>query len=157
MKKIYSADKKNNTVSQSEQAINNKYSSSIDVRVYYEDTDSGGVVYYANYLKFIERGRSEYLRQLGFEQDDLVADKGIIFAVKSLSADYLSPAKFNEKLQVKTYALKTNKASIVFLHKIVNSEQNKVLFKAQVLVACLSAKNFKPCALPLEILEKING
>lgn len=68
------------------------------VRVYYEDTDSGGVVYYANYLKFMERARTEFLRQLGFEQDQLISQDNIIFAVRSVQLDYLSPARFNDQL-----------------------------------------------------------
>lgn len=134
-----------------------KTSSSIDIRIYYEDTDSGGVVYYANYLKFIERGRTEYLLDLGFEQDKLSTNEGVIFAVKSVTADYLSPARLNDQLQVTTVVTKTRRASIVFLHKIVNLKKNKVLFKAQVIVACLNMKSFKPCSIPSEILEKING
>ncbi len=131
--------------------------SKLEVRVYYEDTDSGGVVYYANYLKFIERARSEFLRELGFEQDQLTAKDNIIFAVRSLSAQYQSPARFNDLLIVDTTVEKTRKASLVFSQKIMSSEQNKVLFKAQITVACLDAQKFKPCAIPSEILEKING
>ncbi len=74
----------------------------LNIRVYYEDTDSGGVVYYTSYLKCIERGRSEFLRELGFEQDQLMHHQTIIFAVKSLSAEYLFPAKFNDLLTVHT-------------------------------------------------------
>jgi acyl-CoA thioester hydrolase len=70
----------------------------IDIRVYYEDTDSGGVVYYANYLKFIERGRSEYLRDLGFEQDVLIAKHNTIFAVRRLNAQYHLPVKYDKCL-----------------------------------------------------------
>ncbi len=131
--------------------------SKLKVRVYYEDTDSGGVVYYANYLKFIERARSELLRELGFEQDQLIAEDNIIFAVKSLEAQYQSPARFNDLLIVETTVEKARKASLVFSQKIMSSEQNKVLFKAQITVACLDAQKFKPCAIPSEILEKING
>ena len=131
--------------------------SELSVRVYYEDTDSGGVVYYANYLKFIERGRSEYLRELGFEQDELIATDGVIFAVRSISADYLAPAKFNDLLTVETQLEKLGKASLSFSQKILGSEQNQVLFRAQISVACLRAESFKPCAIPKRILEKING
>lgn len=131
--------------------------SSLDIRIYYEDTDSGGVVYYANYLKFIERGRSEFLRNLGFKQDQLIQDQGIIFAVKSLQADYLSPARFNDLLTVDTEVKKTRHASLIFSQKIRDPRQNKVLFKVQITVACLDARNFKPCAIPSDILEKING
>ncbi len=131
--------------------------SSLEVRVYYEDTDSGGVVYYANYLKFIERGRSEFLRDMGFEQDQLIQDQGVIFAVKSLQADYLLPARFNDLLTVHTEVEKARRASLIFSQKIKGLKQNKVLFKAQITVACLDARNFKPCAIPSDILEKING
>ena len=131
--------------------------SELSVRVYYEDTDSGGVVYYANYLKFIERGRSEYLRELGFEQDELIATDRVIFAVRSVSADYLLPAKFNDLLTVDTQLEKLGKASLSFSQKILKSEQNQVLFRAQISVACLRADSFKPCAIPKRILERING
>ena len=131
--------------------------SDFQLRIYYEDTDSGGVVYYANYLKFIERGRSEFLRELGFEQDQLIQHQNIIFAVKSIQADYLSPARFNDLLSVYTEVKKTRHASLIFSQKIKDLEQSKVLFKAQITVACLNAKDFKPCAIPSNILEKING
>lgn len=131
--------------------------SDLQVRIYYEDTDSGGVVYYANYLKFIERGRSEFLRELGFEQDQLITQKNIIFAVKSIQADYLSPARFNDLLSVTTEIVKTRHASLIFSQKIKDLKQNKVLFEAQITVACLNAQSFKPSAIPSNILEKING
>ncbi len=131
--------------------------SELSVRVYYEDTDSGGVVYYANYLKFIERGRSEYLRDLGFEQDQLIETDGVIFAVRSVSADYLAPARFNDLLTVDTQLQKLGKASLSFSQKILDSKQNRVLFRAQISVACLRADSFKPCAIPQRILETING
>jgi acyl-CoA thioester hydrolase len=131
--------------------------SDLDIRVYYEDTDSGGVVYYANYLKFIERGRSEFLRELGFEQDQLISDQGVIFAVRSLQAEYLSPALFNDLLTIHTQVKKSRRASLIFSQKIRDLKQNKVLFEAQVTVACLDVQNFKPRAIPSDILEKING
>lgn len=131
--------------------------SELSVRVYYEDTDSGGVVYYANYLKFIERGRSEYLRDLGFEQDQLIETDGVIFAVRSVAADYLAPARFNDLLTVDTQLQKLGKASLSFSQKILDSKQNQVLFRAQISVACLRAESFKPCAIPQRILETING
>lgn len=131
--------------------------SELKVRVYYEDTDSGGVVYYANYLKFIERGRTEYLRNLGFEQDALIEKYAIIFAVKSIEAQYQLPARFNDLLTVQTLIKKINQASLIFSHKIMNLEKNKVLFKAKITVACLHVDSFKPCGIPPIILEKING
>lgn len=116
--------------------------SDLELRVYYEDTDSGGVVYYANYLKFIERGRSEFLRELGFEQDQLINDQGVIFAVRSLQAEYLSPARFNDLLTIHTQVEKSRRASLIFSQKIRDLKQNKVLFEAQVTVACLDVQNF---------------
>jgi acyl-CoA thioester hydrolase len=136
---------------------NNMINNSLKVRVYFEDTDSAGVVYYANYLKFIERGRTELLRDIGFEQDDLNKKHNIVFAVKSIKADYIYPAKFNNLLEVKTSIEKLGHASIYFLHKIVNTIENKVLFKAHVVVVCLNTDNFKPCIIPINILEAING
>ena len=129
----------------------------LNIRVYFEDTDSGGVVYYANYLKFIERGRSEFLRDMGFEQDQLIENQGAIFVVRSLKAEYLLPARFNDMLTVHTQVEKSRHASLIFSQKITDLKQNKVLFEAQVTVACLDAQKFKPRAIPSDILEKING
>ena len=131
--------------------------SELSVRVYYEDTDSGGVVYYANYLKFIERGRTEHLRNLGFEQDELIKNHNVIFAVRSINAQYRLPARFNDLLSVQTSIKKVGRASLIFSQKITISEQNKVLFEAQITVACLHADSFKPCGIPTIILEKTNG
>ena len=126
-------------------------------RVYYEDTDAGGVVFYANYLKFIERGRAEYLRDLGFDQGSLAKEKNIVFVVKSLSADYLLPAFLDDMIEVQT-TIKSNKnASLVFTQKILSLEKNTVLFNAEVKVVSVLKNNLKPCAFPQEILEKLNG
>ena len=126
-------------------------------RVYYEDTDAGGVVFYANYLKFIERGRTEYLRDLGFDQGKITKEKDIVFVVKSLSADYLSPAYLDDMLQVQTNIKLTKNASLVFTQKILNLEKNTVLFNAEVKVVSVLKNNLKPCAIPQEIMEKLNG
>ena len=126
-------------------------------RVYYEDTDAGGVVFYANYLKFIERGRTEYLRDLGFDQSVLANQKNVVFVVKSLSADYLSPAYLDDMVEVQTNIKSIKNASLVFAQKILSLEKNTVLFKAEVKVVCVSTNNLKPCAIPQEIMEKLNG
>ena len=126
-------------------------------RVYYEDTDAGGVVYYANYLKFIERGRTEYLRELGFNQDSFAKEKNIVFVVKSLSADYLLPAYLDNILEVQTSIKLIKNASLVFAQKILNLEKNTVLFNADVKVVSVLKNNLKPCAVPQEIMEKLNG
>ena len=126
-------------------------------RVYYEDTDAGGVVFYANYLKFIERGRTEYLRELGFEQSIQAKEKNLVFVVKSLSADYLSPAFLDDMIEVQTSIKLINNASLIFAQKILNLEKNTVLFNAEVKVVSVLKNNLKPCAFPQEILETLNG
>ena len=126
-------------------------------RVYYEDTDAGGVVFYANYLKYIERGRTEYLRELGFEQAYLDKEKNIVFVVKSLSADYISPAYLDDMIEVQTTIELIKNASLIFAQKILNIEKNTVLFNAKVKVVSVLNDNFKPCGLPPAILEKLNG
>ncbi len=92
------------------------------VRVYYEDTDAGGVVFYANYLKFFERARTEMLRAMGYEQDELIATEGIIFVVRSVQIDYLSPARFNEQLQVSAEVSEVKKASLTFEQVIARGD-----------------------------------
>ena len=129
----------------------------LSVRVYYEDTDNGGVVYYANYLKYIERGRTEYLRELGFNQVNLIENDGVVFVVKSVEADYISPAFLDDFIEVQTVIEKVNHASLIFTQKIVNKDKSTVLFKAIVKVVSIFNNNLKPCALPQEILEKLNG
>ena len=126
-------------------------------RVYYEDTDAGGVVFYANYLKFIERGRTEYLRDLGFDQSVLANQKNVVFVVKSLSADYLSPAYLDDMVEVQTNIKSIKNASLVFAQKILSLEKNTVLFNAEVKVVSVLKNNLKPCAVPQEIMEKLNG
>ncbi|MCW9030290.1 MAG: tol-pal system-associated acyl-CoA thioesterase [Gammaproteobacteria bacterium] len=123
------------------------------IRIYYEDTDSGGVVYYANYLKFMERARTEWLRAEGFEQDELIAKENVIFAVRSVQADYLSPARFNEKLVISTKVIKKGKASIT-VEQVVKRDKD-ILCKATIKIACLSADDFKPAIMPENLYNKI--
>ena len=131
--------------------------SNLTVRVYYEDTDAGGVVYYANYLKYVERARTEYLRELGFEQINLLENYGMVFIVKSVEANYLSPAFLDDLIEVETVIEKVNHASLIFTQKIVNIDKSTVLFNAIIKVVSVFNNNLKPCALPQEILEKLNG
>jgi len=131
--------------------------SSLTVRVYYEDTDAGGVVYYANYLKYIERGRTEHLRELGFELANIANKNGVVFVVKSVKADYLLPAFLDDTIEVQTSIELVKHASLIFAQKITNKEKNTVLFNAEVKVVSVLKNNLKPCAFPQEILEKLNG
>ena len=124
----------------------------IDVRIYYEDTDSGGVVYYANYLKYCERGRTEYLRQLGFNQDELM-QQNIVFAVRKATIDYKLPARLDDTIQVITEIDKLKKASIIFKQTI--KRDNDIICQAQVVIACLNAKQFSPTAIPSSIMSQL--
>ena len=131
--------------------------SSLTLRVYYEDTDAGGVVYYANYLKYIERGRTEHLRELGFELATIANEIGLVFVVKSVKADYLLPAFLDETIEVQTSIELVKHVSLIFAQKITSKEKNTVLFNAEVKVVSVLKNNLKPCAFPQEILEKLNG
>ncbi|KFI24003.1 tol-pal system-associated acyl-CoA thioesterase [Nitrosococcus oceani] len=126
------------------------------VRVYYEDTDSGGVVYYANYLKFMERARTEWLRSLGFEQDVLLNEQGLLFVVRSLQIDYLRPGRFNDWLKVHSHLLERGRASLAFAQTVRRGEQT-LLCQAEVKVVCLNAQTFRPCPIPKLILAEITG
>jgi len=127
------------------------------VRVYYEDTDAGGVVYYANYLKFLERARTEYLRELGFEQDQLKQEYGIIFAVHSLSIQYQKPAVFNDALTVTAEVIDEGKARLTFKQMITRDKDNTRICSAEVSIACLNAEKFSPVRIPAHIQEVLHG
>ena len=105
------------------------------VRVYYEDTDLAGIVYYANYLKFIERARTEWTRDLGIDQTRLKQDEGAVFAVRRVEADYLAPAVFDDELIVTTEVARLTPARIELDQKVMRGD--KVLFAARVTLACL--------------------
>lgn len=124
------------------------------VRVYYEDTDNGGVVYYANYLKYMERARTEWLRALGVEQDDLIKEYDLIFAVRSAQVEFRKPARFNQLLNVSAAIAKPGKASIIFEQKITPAgDGNVVLCEGQIKIASLSASTFQPKPMPAAIME----
>ena len=133
------------------------------VRVYYEDTDAGGIVYYANYLKFMERARTEWLRSLGIEQTDLL-EQGVGFVVKSVQMDNNSPARFNDLLCISSQIVELKRASIVFRQKIhkkvdsaseIQNETNKTLVEALIRVACVDLNKMKPLAIPKTILGEL--
>ncbi|WP_354623956.1 tol-pal system-associated acyl-CoA thioesterase [Psychromonas sp. MME2] len=130
-------------------------SSTLPVRIYYEDTDAGGVVYYANYLKFFERGRTECLREASIEQDTLLA-QDIAFVVKKVDMDCVKSARFNQLIHVNTEVLSYRKASIIFKQTIVN-ENGELLCQATTLIACVNLQKMKPTAIPAEILEVMSS
>ena len=123
------------------------------VRVYYEDTDAAGVVYYANYLKFMERARTEWLRALGFEQTTLMHDHNVVFVVRSLAIEFLRPALFNDELEV-TVALRGARGSLIEIAQTIRRGAH-TLVTAEVKVACVNTQSFKPVRIPQSILEKI--
>lgn len=125
------------------------------VRVYYEDTDSGGVVYYANYLKFMERARTEWLRSLGFEQDQLLAQEGIIFAVRSVDVGYHLPARFNDALEVSSFVSDKGRASITFEQEVRRQGGDVVLCSGKIRVACVDIHTMRPTPIPKAIILEI--
>ncbi|MDP3010916.1 MAG: tol-pal system-associated acyl-CoA thioesterase [Methylococcales bacterium] len=123
------------------------------IRVYYEDTDAGGVVYHANYLKFFERARTEMLRARGFEQDDIRANDGVIFAVRSVQVDYLRPALFNNLLQVSSDVTEVKKASLTFSQQI--NRDDELLCTGIIRIACLDAHTLRPKVIPEYLYESL--
>ena len=119
------------------------------VRVYYEDTDAQGLVYFANYFKFMERARSEWLRSLGFEQDSFMEQQRRFFVVVNTQARFIVPAKFNEMLAVTVRVTKKSRATFEIEQNIYRESQAGVLLcSGQVKVACLNADTLKPVRLP---------
>ena len=123
-----------------------------ECEVYYEDTDMGGRVYYANYLKFVERARSKLLANIGIDQKNLLEKDGLYFIVKKISAEYLSPSFFGDKLLVKTHMLDIKKATLILGQKILRKD--KTLFDCEVKIALLNSRG-KVTKLPNEIVNKM--
>lgn len=124
---------------------------SLPVRVYWEDTDGGGVVYYANYLKFLERARTEWLRSCGFSQQALAQDPGIIFPVVAVTIQYRRPARLDDELLVSCTAQRHGATAIRFVQCISRagaSDKAETLAEAQVRVVCVDAGTFRPKRLP---------
>ena len=119
------------------------------VRVYYEDTDAQGVVYYANYFRFLERARTEWLRSLGIEQDGMLNEQRRMFVVTSIQADFLVPAKFNEQLAVTAGLLSRGRASFEIEQNICrNNQDGELLLRSSMRAAFLNADTLKPVRLP---------
>ncbi len=116
------------------------------IRVYYEDTDATGVVYHANYLKYFERARTEWLRSLGMEQEFMRREFNMAFTVVSAHIDFKRPARLDDEVQVSASLYKQGRASLDFSQAIQLNET--LLTKARFRIACVSADQFKPCALP---------
>ena len=121
----------------------------LPVRVYYEDTDAGGVVYYANYLKFCERARTEWLRTLGVSQQALIDEQGLGFVVRSVQADYRAPARLDDALEVITQVAMLRRASILFEQQVMRGQE--LLFTTRVLLASIDLHRQKPVAIPASL------
>jgi acyl-CoA thioester hydrolase len=126
---------------------------SIPVRVYYEDTDAGGVVYYANYLRFMERGRTEFMRALGYDLRVLARDPGILFVVANVDIDYRRPARHDDQLEVTVAIAERGRAGFTFAQQVRRGAE--LLAEATVRVACVDAESFRPKALPDDIAERL--
>jgi acyl-CoA thioester hydrolase len=116
------------------------------VRIYYEDTDAGGIVYYANYLKFFERARTEWLRALGIHQQALLDDEGAAFVVRSATVEYLAAARLDDELSLRLQVAKLGRASVQFAQQAWRGDT--LLVTANVKVGCVDAASMRPRAVP---------
>lgn len=126
----------------------------LTVRVYYEDTDAAGIVYYANYLRFLERGRTEFLRSLGHDQHALMKE-GIAFAVRSVSAEFLKPARLDDLLAVETRIAALGRAQLTFTQRILRGHE--LLLDAKIRVACIDPVAGRPIRMPRAIHEQLSA
>lgn len=135
-------------------------------RVYWEDTDGGGIVYYANYLRFLERARTEWLRSFGFSQQAMSIDPGIVFTVVNISVDYLKPARLDDELLITCEPRQIRAASLKFSQRVYRTTtgsapgsgkqpEGDVLVEADVRVACLDARTMRPTRMPDSLLNAL--
>ncbi len=122
------------------------------VRVYIEDTDAGEIVYYVNYLKFMERARTELMRELGFGKQ-FIFDQQLMFVVHSLNTDYRKPARLDDQLSVSANVIKLGRTYILFEQAVYRKKE--LLCSAQIKIACVDKKTVKPTAIPVAILDKL--
>lgn len=125
------------------------------VRVYYEDTDAAGIVYYANYLKYAERGRTELLRTLGLENGTMMGEKGLAFAVRHCSADYIKPARLDDSLYVRTYVVELAGASLTMQQDVCRD--GDVLVSMEVRLACIDVDSGRAMRLPIAVRDAFAG
>ncbi len=137
------------------------------IRVYYEDTDTGGVVFYANYLKFFERARTEWLRRFGFQQQHLAATTGAIFVVKNTHVEYLSPARLDDELRLTVVVEKLRNASMEFIQEAWRlpsgdggtacDGEARLLARGSITVVCVDQDSFRPRPIPAQLLNCIKN
>jgi len=124
------------------------------VRVYYEDTDAAGLVYHGNYLKYMERARTEWLRAIGYSQDQLKTGEGVLFVVTQANLRFLKPARFDDRLEVRSILRSAGGASLGFAQSVCDAA-GEALCEAEVDVACLDAATMKPRRLPEQIRKEL--
>ncbi len=134
--------------------VNNSVSFSIPIRIYWEDTDAGGVVYHANYLKFLERARTEWVRSIGYSQQQLRECENTVLVVRAMKIEFKKPARLDDELIVSTQVMEQKRASLTLIQLI--TRDNEELFSAEVKIACLYAEQFKPKALPDWLTTHLN-
>ena len=126
------------------------------VRVYWEDTDAGGIVYYANYLKFMERARTELLRSMGIHQNRMAQEEGVMFTIVSVSVDYLLPARLDDWLVVTCTILAEGRASFAFSQEVYRQQVGgELLVRARARAACLDCATLRPRRLPASLLKAL--
>ena len=125
------------------------------VRVYWEDTDAGGVVFYANYLKFFERARTEWLRAAGVEQQRLRDDTGAMFVVAEVQTRYLAPARLDDLLQVTVRVEEQGTASMVIVQEAFRGDL--LLAKGRIRIGCVHAESLRPCRIPARVVNALAG
>lgn len=121
------------------------------LRVYWEDTDAGGVVFFANYLKYFERARTEWLRSLGFGQERLRLDEGAVFVVSETSVRYLSPARLDDALDVTVHVAEAGRATMTITQQVWRD--NELLAQGSIRIGCVDAGTFKPRRIPTQLLR----
>ena len=124
-------------------------------RVYWEDTDGGGIVYYANYLRFLERARTEWLRSLGHSQQQLAQNDGILFAVAGLSVEYRRPARLDDELTITCEPRGERAAAMRFVQRVYRAPGGDPLVEADVRVVCLDARTLRPKRLPVFLTDAL--
>ena len=124
-------------------------------RIYWEDTDGCGIVYYANYLRFLERARTEWLRGHGYSQAALAVDPGILFSVVSLEVDYRSPARLDDEIEISCQPEAEAGATLNFLQEIHRVHEPRLLIEAEVRIACLDARTLRPKRLPQFLVNAV--
>jgi acyl-CoA thioester hydrolase len=129
----------------------------LPLRVYYEDTDTSGVVYHANYLRYFERGRTEWLRALGFSQAQLMQQLGVAFTVADLQVEFRAPARLDDALDLHTEVVSTRRASLVFEQRLQRTHSAALLTTARVRVGCVDSRSFRPAPLPPALQHAIEN